>query len=151
MAATKRIYTIGHSNRPLNEFLDLLDRYRIRIVIDVRRFPKSSKFPYYNKENIEKILKKRGITYVWLGKLLGGYRSSGYEGYMKTKEYQEGIERLVEIVKSTKDSIAIMCSERLWFKCHRRFIAGTLVELGYDVIHIIEKNKIYSHKKQKVG
>ncbi len=141
MATTKRVYTIGHSNRSLKEFLDLLDKYHIRVIIDVRRFPKSTRFPYYDKENLERILKDKGITYIWLGELLGGYRSGGYEKYMETKEYREGIRRLVEIIEETKDFVAIMCSERLWFKCHRRFIADTLVKLGYNVIHIIDRNK----------
>ncbi len=149
MAAAKRVYTIGHSNRPLNEFIDLLKRYNIRVVVDVRRFPKSARYPYYNREVLEETLENEGISYVWLGELLGGYRSGGYEEYMKTEGYREGIRKLVEIIERSNKHVAIMCSERLWFRCHRRFIANTLVELGYDVIHIIDKDKVYVHKRQK--
>ncbi len=150
MAATKRVYTLGHSNRSLNDFIDLLNKYRIRVIVDIRRFPKSTRYPYYNRENLKEILEEKGITYIWLGELLGGYRSGGYKEYMKTKGYREGIRRLIEVIEANKDFVAIMCSERLWFKCHRRFIADTLVELGYEVIHIIDKDKAHTHRKQKL-
>ena len=151
MAPTKRVYTLGHSNRSLQEFLEIIKEYKIRRLVDVRRFPKSSKYPYFNRENLARTLRSIGVDYIWLGDLLGGFRSGGYEEYMKTREYLEGIRRLIEIIEETRDGfIAIMCSERLWFKCHRRFIADTLTEMGYNVVHIVERNKVYQHKRQKL-
>jgi len=87
-----------------------------------------------------------GISYIWLGKELGGFRSGGYVRYMNTEEYAKGIEKLKRIINSSKHHIAIMCSEKLWFKCHRRFISDTLVKQGYTVIHIIDFDKTYKHR-----
>jgi len=148
VARAKKIYTIGHSNRSLSDFLEIIKRYNIRIIVDVRRFPKSSRYPYYNREELEKVLRENHVDYIWLGDLLGGYRNGGYEEYMKTSDYLRGIEKLLNIIERVEDNIAIMCSEKLWFKCHRRFIANTLVNMGYEVIHIIDKDKVYTHRKR---
>ncbi len=143
------IYTVGHSNRELEEFINLLRKYSIETVIDVRRFPSSRKYPWFNKENLERSLLENGIGYRWLGDLLGGYRSGGYRSYMDTESYKKGIQELISTASGKK--VAIMCSEKLWFKCHRRFISDTLVEMGYKVIHIIETDKTYTHKQRTEG
>jgi len=145
----KKVFTIGHSNRNMNEFIEILLKYKVKTLIDVRRFPKSTRYPHFNKEILEQVLQRKGIKYTWIGESLGGYRDGGYEEYMKTKKYLEGINKLIEIICNSPGSIAIMCSERLWFKCHRKFIADTLVERGYEVIHIIDKDKIQIHKPKK--
>jgi len=142
-----RVYTLGHSNRSINEFINILLKFGIRTVVDVKRFPTSRKFPHFNRESLESRLSSLGIKYVWLGDLLGGFRSGGYESYMKTKEFREGFEKLVRIVKGCNQGyVAILCRERLWFKCHRRFISSELVRQGFDVIHIIDSNRTYKHK-----
>jgi len=138
------IYTIGHSNRRLEELINILRKYSIEVVIDVRRFPSSRKYPWFNKENLEGSLVASGIGYRWLGDLLGGYRRGGYRSYMDTDSYKRGIQELMSTVSG--NTVAIMCSEKLWFKCHRRFISDTLVEMGYKVVHIIESDKTYTHK-----
>lgn len=144
------IYTIGHSNRSLDSFIKLLKRYKVKVVVDVRRFPSSSKYPHFNKEVLQTILPKNGIDYIWLGKLLGGYRKGGYEKYMETEEYAKGINQLLEVVsRYNSGEVAIMCCEKLWFKCHRRFISNTLVSLGYRVLHIIDDHTVYKHKLRK--
>ncbi|MCY0868790.1 MAG: DUF488 family protein [Desulfurococcus sp.] len=139
------VYTIGHSNRSLEEFHRLLSKYRVEVVVDVRRFPKSKKYPYFNRESLEESLRRLGVDYMWLGDLLGGYREGGYESYVKTAGYREGITRLIEVAGSGR-IIAVMCSEKLWFKCHRRFIADTLVEEGFKVLHIIDEDRVQEHK-----
>jgi uncharacterized protein (DUF488 family) len=139
-----KIYTIGHSNRKIEDLLLLLKKYNISIVIDVRRFPTSKLYPWFKKENLSKKIGEHGIEYIWLGDILGGYRKGGYQKYMETREYKKGIEILIR--ESKKKNIAILCSEKLWFRCHRRFIADTLCELGLKVIHIIDKDKTYIHK-----
>ncbi len=144
------VYTIGHSNRSLEEFLEILEEYRIGVVVDVRRFPSSRKYPHFRKEDLERALKEKNIRYIWLGDKLGGFRPGGYESYMKTVDFKNGFSFLLRIIKENKDEkIAIMCRERLWFKCHRRFISDILVWLGYRVVHIIGKDKIYVHKKSR--
>jgi len=144
----KVVYTIGHSNRTLEEFLSLLAKYSIKTLVDVRRFPSSRKYPHFNKGSLAEELKKLGIKYVWLGELLGGFRKGGYEKYMETEDYRRGIERLVRLMEEASP-IAVMCKERLWFKCHRRFIADTLVRLGYTVVHIIDEKREYRHKSRR--
>ncbi|MET1128417.1 MAG: DUF488 domain-containing protein [Thermoproteota archaeon] len=140
-----RIYTVGHSTRSINEFLDLLKSYGISVVVDVRRWPTSRKHPWFNREELEKALERRGIRYVWLGELLGGYREGGYESYMATESYRRGIEKLLETVRRADGPVAIMCSEKLWFRCHRRFISDTLTSLGYKVIHILDVGRAQPH------
>ena len=137
---------MGHSNRSLSIFIDLLNTYGIKAVIDVRRFPSSRKYPWFTRENLSKALEKVGIRYIWLGDLLGGYRKGGYREYMKTIEYKKGIEKLIKYIYEVGGYTAILCSEKLWFRCHRRFISDTLVEKGFEVIHIIDFNKVYRHK-----
>ncbi|MCD6563876.1 MAG: DUF488 domain-containing protein [Thermoproteales archaeon] len=144
---TMIIYTIGHSNRDLYEFIRILKHYKIEIVVDVRRWPSSKKFPHFNEENLKKELEKFDVKYFWLGDLLGGYRKEGYEKYMSSENYNKGILKLEELIKENK--IVIMCGEKLWFRCHRRYISDTLVERGYKVIHIIERNRTQEHKLRK--
>ncbi|OYT31035.1 MAG: hypothetical protein B6U94_04495 [Thermofilum sp. ex4484_79] len=138
------IYTIGHSNRSLRELLKILKYYKIDVVVDVRRWPSSKKFPHFSREFLEKELQNSSIKYVWLGDLLGGYRTGGYEKYMKTNDFKKGITKLEKIVKD--NTVVIMCSEKLWFKCHRRFIANELVKRGYKILHIIEIDRLQIHK-----
>lgn len=142
------IYTIGHSNRSLEEFIGLLKKFNVEVIIDVRRFPTSSVVPHFKRGLLEIEVKKHGIEYIWLGSLLGGYRSGGYREFMKSKTFRRGLNELVEIAKFKR--VAIMCSEKLWFKCHRRFIADELVKLGFKVIHIIDDGKVYEHRVKNV-
>ena len=146
-----RAYTIGHSSRSLEEFIKLLREYSIGVVVDVRRFPTSSRFPHFSREVLERELAIRGLKYYWLGGKLGGFRKGGYLKYMRTKEFKEGIEELLAVIDgSLKEGVdvAIMCSERLWFKCHRRFLADELVSRGVRVLHIIDSGKVYEHKRK---
>lgn len=99
------VYTVGHSNRSLDEFLRLLQKYGITLIIDIRRFPKSRKYPHFNKEYLENILSDSNLKYMWLGDLLGGYRKEGYREYMKTRQYQKGIEKLVKIIEKTLEKL----------------------------------------------
>jgi uncharacterized protein (DUF488 family) len=102
------------------------------------------KFPWFSINELPERLMKENINYVWLGEGLGGYRKEGYENYIKSEKFKEGINKIEELSKSK--ILAIMCSEKLWFKCHRRFIANILVEKGYEVIHIFDEKKKQKHK-----
>ena len=136
--ATGTIYTIGTSNREIEEFIDLLNIYYINILIDVRRFP-TSKFQWFKRQNFPRALAKRMIGYLFLGSELGGYRKEGYEDYLATENFQKGLEKIE--ATAIYDRVAIMCSERLPWKCHRWFIARILMERGWEVVHIIEKDR----------
>jgi len=141
------IYTIGHSTRSIDEFIDLLKQYNIALIIDVRRFPGSKKYPHFNREILDKVLGERSIKYFWLGELLGGFRKGGYETYTETEEFRKGIENLIQIMK--QGTIAVMCAEIVWFRCHRRYISDKLVQLGYEMVHIIDGKRTYVHKLKK--
>ncbi|GAB5046758.1 DUF488 domain-containing protein [Thermodesulfovibrio sp. TK110] len=140
----KLIYTIGTSNRSIEEFIEILKTYRIKTVIDVRSFPISKKFPHFSKDNLSEILKNEGFEYIYLGRELGGFRKGGYEAYMNTEEFKSSIEKLEEI--ADKSLALFFCAEKLFFRCHRRFISEVLSERGWRVLHIVEKNRVYEHK-----
>lgn len=139
-----RIFTIGHSNRSMERFLDVLEAYGIVRVIDVRRFPVSRKFPHFNRENLERVLPEHGIEYFYLGDSLGGFRRGGYKNYTKTKEFKDGLKKLLTLAKNSWT--AIMCTEALWFKCHRRYISDESAKLGVEIIHIIDEKRSYRHE-----
>ncbi len=138
-----KVYTIGHSTRSLEDFLKILKKFRIEVVIDVRRFPSSKKFPWFNKEILSKALRANNIEYIHFEKL-GGYRKEGYLNFTKTKEFKNAIQELIQII--SKKTSVIMCSELLWFRCHRKFIAQKLVELGFKVIHVFDEKRQQEHK-----
>jgi uncharacterized protein (DUF488 family) len=134
------IYSIGTSNRLFDEFLELLLKYYIQTVVDVRSFP-TSKFIYFGREHLEKKLPEKGIIYKYLGKELGGFRKGGYINYMKTEFFNEGIKKLEDIGRTI--TTAFFCAERFPWNCHRRWIAEELIRRGWKVIHIIEKEKLW--------
>lgn len=140
----KKIFTVGTSDNSLADFIAILKNYRIKIAIDVRSFPVSKRFPHFNREQISKALEEVGIKYFYFGKQLGGFRKGGYEKYMETEEFQRGIEELENVVND--DIAVIFCCERLFFKCHRRFIAKVLEQRGWKVYHIVDFNRVYKGK-----
>ncbi|HDJ27440.1 MAG TPA: DUF488 domain-containing protein [Aciduliprofundum sp.] len=141
-----RFYTVGHSNRTLEEFIAILERFGIQLVVDVRRFPTSRKYPHFNLESLKGALESRGIGYLWMGDRLGGYRKGGYRAFAATEEFRRAVEDLVRL--SEGRVVAIMCAERLWFRCHRRFIADALVSMGHEVVHIVEPDRVYVHRSK---
>jgi len=132
------VWTIGHSNRSIETFLELLKDHNIQVLVDVRSFP-TSKIEHFKREEMERWLPKHGIEYVWLGKELGGYRRGGYRAHMKTKLYKEGIKKLLEI--ATQKKTCIMCMEPNPKYCHRRYISAYLERKGVEVHHIVAKGQ----------
>jgi uncharacterized protein (DUF488 family) len=148
-----KIYTIGHSTRSLEEFLDILKNYQIELVIDVRRFPSSKKFPHFNKDNLQEELTKNNIQYVHFPEL-GGYRKEGYLAFSQTEEFTTAIKKLLELIDDK--TAAILCAEKFFWRCHRKYVSQYLAELGYHVTHILDKENVYEHKlsedlKQKMN
>jgi len=113
--------------------------------VDIRRFPKS-RFEYFGKVALEKILKQKKIGYFYLGELLGGFRKGGYENYTKSDEFLEGIGKLKDL--ASKTTCAFMCAEKFPWRCHRRFVARKLNQDGFGVLHILEEDKIWEKKKK---
>jgi len=132
------IWTIGHSNRSKEEFLNLLREHSIEVLADIRSFP-TSKIEHFKKENLEKWLPENGVEYMWLGKELGGYRKGGYKRHMRTKLFREGVQKLLEIARHKRT--CMMCMEKNPKYCHRRFLSAYLERKGVEVIHIIEKGQ----------
>jgi uncharacterized protein (DUF488 family) len=139
----KKIYTLGTSRRSEEDFVEILFDYDIKTLIDVRSFPKS-KMPAFTRENLENLLKKEGINYVFLGRELGGFRKGGYEAYTGTEEFKEGVDKLEAFASS--DNAVIICAERFPWKCHRRWISRELHSRGWQVEHIIDKGKVWAPK-----
>jgi len=138
-----KIYTIGHSTRSFEEFLDILKHFQVKLVVDVRRFPSSKKFPWFNKENLELELPKNQINYLHYPDL-GGFRKEGYKAFSQIEEFSQALSKLIEIINDK--TATIMCAEILWWRCHRRYIANSLAERGLKVIHIFDKEKVQEHK-----
>lgn len=141
-----KVYTLGTSLRDRGEFLSILKFYGITCVCDVRRFP-VSRLSYFEGERLKEFLKENGIGYVYFGSSLGGYRKEGYRAYMEKRAFKKGIESLLDLIK--KGKVCLICAERLPFRCHRRFIGRALEEKGVEVVHIIEKEKVWSRLEKK--
>ncbi len=143
----KRIYTVGHSTRSFEDLVQVLVAHGVEQVVDVRRFPTSRRMPWFNREHLAQALPQRGIVYVWLGDLLGGYRRGGYPAYMQTQAFQRGIRRLVLL--ANERPTALLCAELLWFRCHRRFIADALCRQGWQVVHLFDERRSQVHPCQR--
>lgn len=129
-----KIYTIGSSDRRQEEFVNLLTEHKIKVLVDVRRFP-TSKYEHFKKENLSKLLEQEGIEYIYFGKDLGGFRTGGYEAYTQTQEYKKAINVLNNIAKDK--TVCLMCAEKDPRACHRRFISETLKLQGNEIFDII--------------
>ena len=131
-----RIWTIGHSNHPLETFLDLLARHQIEVVVDVRSSPYSRYASQFNREAIRPALRQRAIQYLFLGDLLGGraederfYDDEGrvlYGRLAQSPGFRQGIERLLE--RRGKSRVAILCGEEDPTDCHRRPLVGRVLQ-----------------------
>lgn len=133
-------YSLGTSQRTLNQFIDLFHEYHLAIGVDIRSFP-TSRFPHFSREALACSLEAEGIEYVYLGRELGGFRKGGYPNYMKSEAFKAGLKRLEEIGRRKRT--VFFCSERFPWKCHRRWVARALVQKGWSVIHIIEPGKVW--------
>ena len=137
-----KLWTVGTSNRSMDEFLRLLEIYEIEVIADVRRFP-TSKHKHFKQENLKAHLMQNGVAYHHVTEL-GGYRKGGYTKYMKTAEFEKGLRYVEELAASKR--VALMCAELLFSTCHRRFIADALTQRGHTVLHIIDEKRIEEHK-----
>jgi len=157
----KEIWTIGHSTRTLEHFVEMLQSFRIELLVDIRSFPGSRRVPQFNKENLEISMPANNIKYVHL-KLLGGRRPvhkdskntgwkhpafRGYADYMETDDFKKGIQQLENM--AVKQRTVYMCSEAVWWSCHRSMVSDYLKVEGWLVHHIMEVNKATEHTYTK--
>lgn len=160
MTRTKHIlvYTIGHSTRSQEDFLEILKKYNISEVVDIRSIPKSRHNPQFNEHELAHFLRNHHIGYRHQ-KDLGGLRHTnkasintawrnasfrGYADYMQTDEFQEGIEKLIETAQ--KKTTVIMCAEAVPWRCHRSLIGDALLVRGIDAedIYSITSSKLHT-------
>jgi uncharacterized protein (DUF488 family) len=153
----KQVWTIGHSTRTLETLIAMLDSFQITQVADIRSFPGSARYPQFNKEALQQSLPEKGIQYVHI-KALGGRRKTqtgshntrwrsaafrGYADYMETDEFKMGIETLESL--AIKQRTAYMCSEAVWWRCHRSMVSDYLKVRGWTVMHIMDVGKETEH------
>ena len=151
------IYTIGHSTRAIAEFLDLLKSFNIKIVADIRSLPGSRKFPQFNQENLKLSLEENGIEYIYIANL-GGRRKvnpdsknttwrnksfQAYADFMETDSFENGMGNLTKL--ALKKPTAMMCSEAVWWRCHRSMVSDYLKAKGWEVLHIMSRGKATEH------
>jgi uncharacterized protein (DUF488 family) len=146
-----RIWTIGHSTRPLGTFLAMLAQHRIEAVADVRRFPGSRRQPQFGGEPLRRALAEQGIAYRWIEPLGGrrrplpdspnvAWRNASFRGYadhIGSAEFAGGLSELLEVAGSLRTSM--MCAEAVWWRCHRALISDVLCVRGIEVVHIIDE------------
>lgn len=157
MTAPKKIWSIGHSTRSLDELVELLKSFDIELLVDVRSYPGSRKFPQFNKENLKESMPENKIEYRHI-KSLGGRRKGkensnndawrlksfrNYADYMETEDFKAGLIELKEL--ATEKRTAYMCAEAVWWSCHRSLISDQLKVEGWKVLHIMQKAKADEH------
>jgi uncharacterized protein (DUF488 family) len=152
------IYAIGHSTRPVEEFIRALGANTITLLVDIRTLPRSRHNPQFYGTTLKSSLEEAGIGYVHL-KGLGGLRHPrkdsinlgwrndsfrGYADYMETEEFQTALSTLVELSK--KQTVAIMCAEGNPFRCHRMLVADALTVRDIKVIHVSSERSVRVHR-----
>ena len=153
-----RVWTVGHSTRPLEAFVALLAAHEIARLIDVRTVPRSRHNPQFNRDNLPGDLEQAGIAYdhePGLGGLRkarpdsinAGWRNAGFRGYadhMQTPEFAGRIEALVELARGER--VGVMCAEAVPWRCHRSLIADALTVRGVEVLHISSPTRADPHR-----
>ena len=153
-----RVWTVGHSTHSLDEFVGLLLARGIAQVADIRTVPKSRRHPHFNADALARSLPERGVAYAHLARL-GGWRDAdsksrndawrnlsfrGYADYALGSEFAEGLAELSRLAATR--TTAMMCSEALWWRCHRRLVADRLLVAGDTVCHISSAGGASAHR-----
>lgn len=151
------VYTIGHSNRLIEEFLDLLREHGVERVLDIRTVPKSRHNPQFGQDQLPASLEAAGIGYAYIRELgglrrarkdtpNGAWRNASFRGYadhMQTPEFNEHVEEVAQLAQGQR--CALMCAEAVPWRCHRSMVADALTVRGVPVEHIINKGKTKPH------
>ncbi len=157
------VFTIGHSTRTLEEFLQLLEIYGVTLLVDVRTVPRSRYNPQFNKETLPVSLKHHGIKYIHMPEIGGlrhpkhesinlAWQNSGFRGYadyMQTQEFTDSILKIVALARENR--LALMCAEALPWRCHRNLISDALVIRHLKVEHIISKDSVINHELNELA
>lgn len=153
----KSIWSFGHSTRTREEFTETLLSFNIQGLVDVRRYPGSKKYPHFSASALQEYLPEAGISYYPCTEL-GGRRKvvssdsdslwksksfQAYAEYSQTEEFKVALSNLTTL--ATKMRIAYMCSEAVWWRCHRAIISDILKEQGWEVMHIMKAGVAKEH------
>jgi uncharacterized protein (DUF488 family) len=152
-----KIFTIGHSTRPIDEFVQALKAHGVEIVIDVRTVPKSGHNPQYNSDALADALQQEDIGYQHMPGLGGlrhakkdsintGWENASFRGfadYMQTEEFTRALDRLIALAQ--KSTAVIMCAEAVPWRCHRSLIGDALLVRGFKVLDIMSKGSVREH------
>jgi len=152
------IRTVGHSTRPIEEFVHLLDAHGVKRLVDVRTVPHSRHNPQFSQDSLRQELERAGIAYTHMPSLGGlrhprkdsrnlGWRNAGFRGfadYMQTPEFESGLKNLITIAE--KERVAIMCAEAVPWRCHRSLIADALLARGARVEDIFSLTSTQPHR-----
>ncbi len=143
------VYTIGHSNRPIETFVTMLHEHRIELLVDIRTVPKSRHNPQFGQDQLPASLEASGIDYRYMRDLgglrktsadspNGGWRNTSFRGYadwMQTDAFNTAVDDLIEL--ATRRSTAIMCAEAVPWRCHRSLVGDALLVRGVEVIDVM--------------
>jgi uncharacterized protein (DUF488 family) len=153
-----RIYTVGHSTRPLDELATLLRAADVSVLADIRTIPRSRHNPQFNGDVLRPALRLQAIRYVQLPEL-GGLRRArkdspntawrnasfrGYADYMLTAEFETGLSKLHDL--AAEGTVALMCAEAVPWRCHRSLVADALTARGAHVAHITSATRAAAHR-----
>jgi uncharacterized protein (DUF488 family) len=153
------VLTIGHSTRPIETFLELLQAHGVKHLVDVRTIPRSRHNPQFNRETLPQSLHGAGIAYTHMESLGGlrhtrrdspnaGWRNASFRGfadYMQTPEFESGLDTLIQLAE--REQVAVMCAEAVPWRCHRSLIADALTVRGVPVEHIMSPSRAQAHSR----
>jgi uncharacterized protein (DUF488 family) len=159
------LYSIGHGNRASETFLILLQDRGIRFLADVRSYPSSKRNPHFNQTNLQHALSNDGISYTWLPEL-GGFRRKGlgnssphvalkspgfrnYADYMATEPFLGGVDKLRSL--ASMGPTCFMCAETIPQRCHRSLLADYLYVRGFEVTHILDRQRTIVHVPSRLA
>ena len=151
---TQTLYTVGHFNRTLEEFLSLLTENEVTAIADVRSSPYSRMNPQFNRDQLKRSLQEKNIAYVFLGQELGARRDEDccyedgvgrYELIAKTETFHDGLKRIRDGSQSHR--IALMCAEKDPLTCHRTILICRFLRSQMSIVHIVERGRVESHEE----
>jgi uncharacterized protein (DUF488 family) len=152
-------FTMGFSNRSWEATVEILTAHQIQRVVDIRTLPGSKHTPQFNQENLQIKLPEIGIEYIHMKGLGGlrkprkdsivnaGWRNEGFRGYadyMQTTEFKSELDRLIALIREKRT--VYMCTEAVFWRCHRQLVSDALVVRGFQIGHIFDEAKVEPHK-----
>jgi len=155
---SKVVFTIGHSTRTLEEFVELLGVYGVTLLVDVRTVPRSKHNPQFNKETLPSSLKPYRVRYIHMPEIGGlrhpkhdsvnlAWKNSGFRGYADYMQTQEFTDNLLKIISLARENrLTLMCAEALPWRCHRSLISDALMARHVKIEHIISKDSTINHQ-----